>query len=136
MLVWVPGRTDALRVFIHTEAREAKHHAAEIGGSVIPAPLFAADRLHRRPRRPPPTCAGMADISDMRRALIVVDIGRGGAAVNIRQRIGQLQRPADAREQHRHERQCRLPKLLQRRHERGRSTNRFAQHPNADNCQL
>ena len=56
MLVRVPGRPDAIRVFTDAEAEEANRYAAETGGTVVPLPL------------PPPTCAGMADIPDLGRA--------------------------------------------------------------------
>lgn len=66
MMVTVPGRPEAIRVFTATEDTEARQYATDTGGTVVPLPLTPPTGYTTGPDGNlvpvlPPTCAGMAD---------------------------------------------------------------------------
>lgn len=67
MMVKVPGRPEAIRVFTATEEADAQQYANATGGTVVPLPLpppagyTVGPDGHLIPQ-PSATCAGMADL--------------------------------------------------------------------------
>jgi hypothetical protein len=66
MMVRVPGRPEAIRMFTAAEDAEARQYATDTGGSVVPLPLAPPAGYTAGPdgNLAPvltPTCAGMAD---------------------------------------------------------------------------
>lgn len=69
MIVKVPRRPEAVRVFTATEDAEAHQYAAATGGTVVPLPLPPPNGYTVGPNghlipQPAVTCAGMADLPE------------------------------------------------------------------------